>query len=453
MITGQDERQGLVKACWSEVRKRVAKVEPQFAKIVDDLNPDKTFPLYLAYYPYGAIDADTESTLLPDSNGGYYRLTDKDTPKDVATHLGYSANNTPFGMVLEKQIESFIDLAKNKVTIPWIIYTPGKMFPLTRILHTRNNRIYSPNGLTSSVAGSRCSFMLPNIGSTTNHSNLQREFNVRKQPPKSLYDHWNIFKEIINCQSAHSDWRCCVMYFSEKWLNKILNDRAWVALKKYLHEVAWQQFQYKISQNSYDMIFSIIQQNRNLKPNPYLTDTAKHLFATAIGSAPGFAPATDDSSIPISLIQNAYAEVYGLKKYIPTIMQPVYFYYENDQCPVYYSLQNPAAHVFSPKSRETSSTLFEMRELEYVLKIFIEEISKKGSMCEDTIMGSAAREILFDFFHNKTDRHHIIRLSSEIGESDHRFAFSTNKNSNAAFASDSPFLRGCISIKSRYRQR
>src|SRR3990167_8863320 len=241
------------------------------------------------------------------------------------------------------------------------------------------------------------------------------------------------------------------MYFSEKWLNHIMNDCAWANLNKYLHETAWQQFEYEVNRDTYDMIFSIIQQDRNLKPNPYLTDTAKHLFSTAIGSAPGYAPATNDDSLPISLLQKAYTEIYGLKKYIPSIMQPVYFNYEVNKYPVYYSLQNPATHVFSPKSRETSSTLFEMRELEYVVKIFAEELSKKDSMCSDTIMGSAAREVQFNYFHNKTDRHQIIKLSTEIGKADKRFLFSTSKSNTATFASDSTFLRGCISIKSRIR--
>jgi hypothetical protein len=449
MVTEYNEKNGMVKTCWSEVRKQVAKVEPQFAKIVDNINPDKSFVLYLAYYPYGCMDADTQSSLFPNAIGSYYRLTDKDVPKDVLKDLGYSANSTPLGMVLDKQIESFIDLKKNNISIPWMIYTPGKMFPLSGILKSKSNVIYSPNGLLSSVSGSRSSFLLPNIGCITHHSNLQREFNVRKQPPKSYYEHWGVFKEIINCPAIKSDWRCCVLYFSEKWINKIFNDRAWIDLNKYLHEAAWTQFGFEINRINYDIIFSIIQQQRNLKPNPYLVDTAKHIFTTAIGAAPGYTPATDDSAMPISIIQNAYSQIYGLRKYIPTIMQPVYLNFKINKFPVYYSLQNPATHVFSPKSRETSSTLYEMRELEHIMRVFSEELANKDSMCSDTIMCEAAMKIGFNYYHNKSDRHGIISLSSTLDELDHRFKFSSSINQNAVFASDSPFLRGCISIKLR----
>src|SRR5438105_280861 len=98
------------KLFWKDVRDRVLKIQPIFTKIVDDLNPDKTFPVYLASYPYGANDADTQSSLFPDGKGGYYRLTDNLVSKDVLKHLGYSKNYTPLAMVLEKQIECYIDL-------------------------------------------------------------------------------------------------------------------------------------------------------------------------------------------------------------------------------------------------------------------------------------------------------------------------------------------------------
>lgn len=445
-----DLKKGLVKVYWGDVRSHVEKIEPTFAKIVDELNPNINFPLYLAYYPYGAVDADTQSSLFPDSHGGYYRITDAEAPKEVVTHLGYSQGNTPLGMVLEKQLESFIDLKSEKITIPCLIYTPGKLFPLTRILHKKSGRVYAPNGLLSSTAGARSVFMLPNIGCATNHSNLQRDFNIQSSPPKSLYEHWHMFKEIANSEIINSDWRCCVMYFSEKWIDKIHNDPLWGDLKHYLHEMAWYRFAYEINRIHYDGIFSMIQRDRNLKPNPYLTDTAKHLFSMAIGSAPGYVPALNDDALPLDILQHVFVESYGLKKYIPTVMQPKHFDFEQDKFPIYYSLQNPSTHVFSPKSREVSSTLFEMRELEHIMKIFAEELSKKDGMCFDTVIGEIAKDVKFSYFHNKVDRHRIVRSSAEIVKLDTRFSYCATKykKNGSTFAADAPFVRGCISMNS-----
>jgi hypothetical protein len=95
MISAIDEGKGLVKVYWSDIRKRVAHVEPLFAKIVDELSPDATFPLFLAYYPYGALKGDTLSTFLPTAISGSYRLSDPSAPKDVIKHLGYGRDSAP----------------------------------------------------------------------------------------------------------------------------------------------------------------------------------------------------------------------------------------------------------------------------------------------------------------------------------------------------------------------
>lgn len=447
-MTNKNNNEGLRKVYWSEVRKCVASVEPAFARIVDELSPDKSYPLYLAYYPYGAIDADTISSLFPDGEGGYYRISDAHAPKEMVKHLGYSRDSTPLGMVLDKQIECFIDLKQEKITLPWLVYTPGKIFPFSRILTRKHDRVYTPNGLLCSTAGARSAFMLPNIGCAVHHSNLQRDFNVQHPPPKSLYEHWAVFKEIVNSNVIQSDWRCCVMYFAEKWVDKIRHDKSWSDLKHYLHELAWYYYDYERNRVYYDIAFSMIQQKRNLKPNPYLADTAKHLFATAIGATPGYAPALTEDALPLSCIQRTFVESYGLKKYLPTVMQPTHFAMESSDGPVYYSLQNPSTRVFSPKSREASSTLFEIRELEHLMKIFIQELSRDNAVCADTIMGQVAQHVSFQYFHNKMDRHRVVRASTDIPAIDKRFTPShhPHKKTGAVFAADAPFVRGCISL-------
>lgn len=439
---------GLVKVYWADIRERVAKVEPVFAKHVDHLSPDKTFPIYLAHYPYGAIEADTQSSLFPHQDGSFYRLTDKRAPKDIYKDLGYSINNAPLGMVLDKQLELYIDLKHEKITIPWLIYTPGMFFPFSAILSIKHHRTYAPNGILSSTAGARSVFMLPNIGCANNHSTLQRDLNIKSPTPKSLYDHWHIFKEIAQHDAK---WRCCVMYFAEKWVTKLHADSSWMPLKNYLHELAWKHYEYERNRVYYDMTFSMIQNHRNLRPNPYLADTARHLFATAIGAAPGYVPALNDEALPLNLIQSAYTTSYGLKKYLPTVMRPYHFVFEKDTLPIYYSLQNPSTHIFSPKSRAVTNTLYELRELENIMRVFAEELSKEHATCNDTILGEIAKHTEFKYYHCKPDRYGIVRMTDDIFKLDKRFAAIPKKfkKSGAEFSSDAPFLRGCVSIKRR----
>lgn len=440
-----DEGRGLVKTFWEKIRARVAKVEPVFAAHVDKLDPDQSYPIYLAYYPYGSIEADTQSSLFPKHDGGFYRLTDADAPKDICNHLGYSIDSAPLGMVLEKQLELFIDMKHEGITIPWLVYTPGMFFPFSTVLSIKSQRVYAPNGILSSTAGARSAFMLPNIGCNINHALLQRDFGIKQTAPKSLYDHWSIFKEIARIKS---DWRCCVIYFSEKWIKMLHSDHSWIGLKQYLHEIAWKHYEYERNRVYYDITFSMIQKKRNLKPNPYLADTARHLFATAIGASPGFAPATSEDALPLKDIQAAYNDSYNLKKYYPTVMCPTHFNFETDTTPIYYSLQNPSTHIFSPKSREVTNTIYELRELENIMRVFTEELSKSNSPCNDTIVGEIANQVEFNFYHSKQDKSNVVKMTDEIARRDSRFIDTEHKikKPNASFSTDAPFLRGCISI-------
>lgn len=438
-MTEYDEGRGLVKTCWADIRQRVLPVEPRFTQIVDNLNPDKTFPIYLAYLPYGSLKGDTTSTFLPDNKNSFFRLNDPNAPKDIIKHLGYGMHSSPLGMVLDKELEYFIDMRQERTTIPWAIYRPGTFFSFARNLNEANARTYAPNGVLTAASGARSVLMLPNIGCASNHINLQRDFNIRHSAPKSHYEHWMVFKDIIHSEALSCDWRSCLVYFSEKWVHHLHHDPAWLQLKMYLHEKAWGYFEHQRCRIYYDIAFSMIQKNRNLRPNPYLTDTARHLFTIALGDAPGYAPSCNNNSLPLDLIQKAYLQSYGLKKYYPTIMQPVKFHFETDKAPVYYSLQHPSTYMFSPKSRTTSNTVYEMRELQHIMRIFMSELADDKSMCSDTVINLKKHGIHFNYYHSKTDSHRVIQHSKMIAEADKRFT--------PSFACDAPFVRGCISIQ------
>jgi hypothetical protein len=443
-----NEGRGLVKCYWQDVREKVAKVQPVFAQIVDELGVDKKFPLYLAYYPYGALKGDTLSTFIPKVDGGYYRLTDPNAPKDIIKNLGYGMSSAPLAMLLEKNMELFIDLKDEGVTIPAVIYKPGDMFPFARILSRNSERVYAPNGVLTLTSGIRSTFMLPNIGCSTHHLNLQRDFNIKNHAPKTLYEHWDVFKELVNSQVIGSTWRSCLMYFSRQWLAKLDADPAWHKMKLFLHELAWTHYEYERNHLYYDVAFSVMQKKRNLKPNPYLVDTARHLFAVALGAAPGYAPATDDRALPLDVIKRVYVDSYGLKKYYVSLMHPLHYSFESDKYPVYYSLQHPSTRVFSPKSRKISSTLAELRELDHITRIFTSELSNPENMCSDTIIGSVSHDIEFNYFHNKVDRHGIVKHSSKIADMDDRFSLNDLESNLAVFSSDAPFVRGCVCIYS-----
>jgi hypothetical protein len=85
------------------------------------------------------------------------------------------------------------------------------------------------------------------------------------------------------------------------------------------------------------------------------------------------------------------------------------------------------------------------------MRIFSEELSKDNAKCNDTILGEIAKHIEFTFYHCKTDRYRIARMTNEIAKIDNRFTSIPKKykKTGAEFSSDAPFLRGCVSINRR----
>lgn len=449
MFTEQDNRRGLVKTNWQGVRERVAKVAPVFAKLVDEVDPGDELPLFLAYYPYGAINSDTTSPLLPKVDGGEYRLTSEKAPKEIFEHLGYGSTSAPFSLILEKSFEFFTDLTSNKITTPKRIHGPGNFFPTGRFF-TTHRRSYAPNSILTVSSGARSVFLLPNIGCNEQHTQLQIKFKINDGPAKSSYHHWNTFKEIINSKIMDSDWRSCILFFSEKILNKILNDKKWVFIKNYIMQFAWNATDSDRNQFYYDTILSVIQQKRNLRPNPFILDVAKDVLKVALGDLPGFEPLTDDEALPLSTLQAVFMNTYGIKKN-PIIMGPKNFTFESSKHPIYYSLQNASPENFAPTSRTSATTLSEMRELAHVLTVFQEEMQKPSNLCEDTVFGELMKQVNFQYFHNRKDLHHVMQASSMIEDIDPRFKLQPkgHEEKTLAFASDSKFFRGSLLIKRR----
>lgn len=442
MITEVDERKGLVRKYWEDIRDRVAAVEPEFAKIVDSLNLGKDYPVYLAYYHYGDYISDSQDVFLPAVNGSAYSLKSSSASSEVLKHLGYGIGALPLGMVLEKGLEFFIDI-KQQLTAPWMICYPGTLFSIYGALNGCDYYSYVPsNRVLSCTAGARSVCMIANISSEMQHDYLKREYKLRLPAPRSFYEHWGLFKAIANSTVICPDWKVCVLYFSEKWLRSIKQLSSWKKLKLYIHEKAWEKQAYERNFIYYYTISCMIQKKRNLKPNPYVMDTVRHLLAMAAGAVPGYVPTTDENLLPLSLIQNAYVQAFGLKNQVPTVVSPKNFsFISQDELPVYYSLQNPSTVIFSPKSRRTATMLYNLREIEYITSIFVNDLCKK-----DIVFETVMKNVDFHFFHYEKAEDDVILTSSQIAHGDPRFVFSYPKVDNPIFPQDAKFIRGCIRV-------
>ena len=180
-----------IKKCyWKEVSSIVAAVNPVLAELINSLDPGNKFPLYRARYPFGYEVV----------SQGYFHLPGAEKcRKDFL----YSGSGLPLGVVLSKAYqESLVHLYTNE-TLPLGVVYPGSIFALWEHMDAKKGS--HPIKLFNVNAGAKSLFMLPNIGNDICHRHLKRDFGVTQQAPKSLVEHWEIFKKIISRSDEEVD--------------------------------------------------------------------------------------------------------------------------------------------------------------------------------------------------------------------------------------------------------
>lgn len=213
--------------------------------------------------------------------------------------------------------------------------------------------------------------------------------------------------------------------------------------------LTWQGSEFFRNQFMWDLALSLIQQQRNIKPNPYIADTVKHLLAMGVGALPGFAPALDDHAAPVRRLQEIFTTIYQLQDYAPIIMQPQFFSLKQKESrPIYYSLQYPTTIEFSPRSREGSTKIFDLYEIRSLLNKYLNDIASDKLNVKGTLVYELPEKVQYDFFHTDIENYTGIRLSKEIPEEDAAFK-RVLANVNKRFPANSTFIRGCIRITAK----
>jgi hypothetical protein len=425
---------------WDQVRDRVHKLNPELATIIDELSPGKNYPLYIAKYPYGSMIVKKGCFQLPNNLGSIIPLTES-LDNVLKKNLAYNVGSNPVSIVLENSVEIFLSLHNR--AIPAFGLFPQGAIMSTWIVSSDFNSL-QPAFLWDVTAGARSIFMLPKISKKKLHQRLKLELGIKEDIPQCMMDHHQIFKEISANQNYCNLWTTEILFFSESWF-KYLDDNAWIKFKNYLLSTAWRGSEFFRNQFIWNLIFSLIQQERSLKPDPYIDNTTKHLLTMAVGAAPGFSPAIDNSAAPIKEIQQAYTEIYRLENYMPIIMQPLSFSERNKYRPVYYSIQYPTSLEFSLKSNKEASALSDIYATKSLLDKYLRDLGSNQLNIETTEFYKIAQSVSFDFFHSDPRGYTGIKYSKEIIDTDKSFLKFTTKN-NFEFPDNSSFFQGCIKI-------
>lgn len=424
---------------WKKARAAVTKKNPELARLLDALNPEDEYTLFKVNYPFGSEILKEGKLHIPNSKGTLVSLENSQIPAAIQHKLNYNNYTNPVSLILNGSAEIFIVVENNTIPLYGLIPS-GKIFGTWRVLNPMGTQ--SPAFIWNMTAGARSIFMLPKISEMSGHNKLRRAFHLHAEKPNTLLDHWKVFKEIAEHPDFGETWEIEILYFSRKWFER-LDDPAWQPFKLFLLEKSWASSEFFRNQFIWDLAFSLIQQQRNIKPNPYIADTVKHLLAMGVGALPGFTAALDDSAGPIQKLQQVYMDIYQLQDYAPIIMQPDFFSLENPR-PIYYSLQYPTTIEFSPRSREGSTKIFELYEIKSLLTKYLADIHLNKLNASGTPFYHLPDKVHYDFFHTDPENYTGIRSSKEIPKEDESFLQRFSKN--RLFPVNSPFVRGCIRI-------
>lgn len=424
---------------WHEIKERIARVNPKIAKIIDKIAP--TDYLYIAQYMFGSSIVQKGDFYIPQNIKTSMSINS--SSKSIQKDFKYSGSRMPSGIITHNSQEVYIDCPD--YTLPVLVSTPGSITALWQHLDKEN--IYHPVNLFSVTAGARCMFMGPNISDKRFHKYLLRDYDVQLDPPRTLLNQHEVFQQIV--KYSNSDWFNEIIFFPDSWINKIYNDPEWIELYVYFMKNAWQSSVFERNQTFYKFSLSCIKENKNLKKSPYLIDTAYHLITLGVGTAPGFAPATNEELAPISLIQSAYKNSYRLSNTTPTIMVPAHFSMKAPNLPIYYSMHLPTLLEFSHKSRQNSSVLEQIVELEFIMKSIFSEIKNGNIYTGNTILESVVNDISYNYYHYITDKHAHIKNTTTLPHNDSRLTYNSLNKSNENFSAAGAFFRGCVALKSK----
>jgi hypothetical protein len=421
---------------WSHVRESVFQLNPLLAEAIDTINPQKKHTFFKARYSYGEKIVEKGRFSLPlKKRGELLSAQDPTLSTEISKAIGYSP--IPLSLVLSNSNEVFVETRRR--VVPLNYFLPGDLFGVFEVMNQLADNFTEP--MWNVTAGARSVFLLPRINDAIGHNKIRKEFNCVLKPPQSLGDQFDIFREIA-LKTTNNDWRNEILIFTREWFTN--ENSQSVKFYKYLLNLCWKQIQlFRDSVESSLRWASFAEEigNRNMKPRPYLIDMVRYLTSISHGASVAFMPAIDCSALPANIIQKNYIDVYGLKNYFPTLIQPTKFMPKKQ--PVYCSLSMPTILESSPHMRNAPSIMSSAREIKRLTQIFTEAVLKYHQLDQhDPIISTQ-----YEFFHTEEDPYSELKSSTQIFKEDERFLVFAKQTNDRISCSNAPFFRGCIRIR------
>jgi hypothetical protein len=440
-ILDTNEKARIETVSWNDVSHLVRALNPELAIIIDEISPDKSFKLYRCQYTYGTEIVKNGILQLPDNHGGTRPITSPNTPKAYQDDLSYNAHTNPVSLILNNSAEIFLSHQNHTLSLYGLV-KPGNIFS-TWIVLSEGLDSYASPFLWDMTAGARSFFMLSKISNQSGYTRLRKRFALTAEKPKYLRDQWYIFREIAQSSEFKQPWETDILFFGKKWFDH-LTDPSFYKFTEYLRRTAWLNSDYHRNQFIWNFIYSTIQRKKNIKIDPYIAETVKHLFSMATGAASGFAPAINNIAAPVDGLKDIFNEIYRDKTYQPVFMQPYILGSDGTDRPAYYSLEYPSTMEFSSRSRDDKNKIQDLILIKSLATKYLSELANPSLNVYTTPIGKLNDTAEFTYFHS-TPGYHAIENSKQLPSEDPAFQTSTTDDSRE-LPINSAFLRGCIRV-------
>lgn len=436
---------------WRDVRDKVVALNPVIAQELEQIKNVAEFRVLVARYPFGAeitkngiFHLNYNNELIP---AGSERL-----PPEVVNHLNYNWQGIPLAMLMHNTIEWHIGLPSH--IIPIQLYKPGMLVSLLTIFENRERSNYFPK-MSSIQAGCRSLILLPKVAHALYNERLAKRFKIKRHNlcPKTFTQQWSLFNDISSSPKFEQPWHTEILIFPKRFV-QIMEEST--QLKSNLLTQAWDKSASLRSQVIFDLIWDyFIEGNLTLahKNTPFVVETAKHLVKIAMQEAPGFTPAIDDLTGPVTGLMQAYWDVYKIRYYLPIFMHIQQFDGIN---PVYYSLHH---HTFPhpiPDKSNANQTIREIGIIKRVIEQFTEQVlnNRLPYDLSDSWLYRTLQRVEFTFIHPQAEEEMHTNIA-EIVEEDARFLSLANTlgtEKNLSFPDHSVFFHGCVRIRPRQEE-
>jgi hypothetical protein len=440
-VTSRFEKCVIQEGSWSDFRNEVKKVNLELFNIIEKISPNEKYRLIKAKYAYGEKITDLGRICVPDKLGRLTNLDDPNVSPDLKEKLAYCP--TPLILQLTKGAEVFVE-PEDRV-VPINIFKAGDLYGLYEVLVPFTGVPVVP--CWSITSGGRSVFLAAQVSDAIGHKNLRLEFGVPSIPPKKPNEQWATIKTIANSKWNDTPWVSEILIFTKDWINNNhKTDISWLEFREYLLKQAWIQSRGSREQVEYSIMWETFSKAicaRNLKPNPYIVDTVKHLMLLTTGTIPGFQLADDNEiMLPSKIIEKAYTDVYGLKYYAPVIMQPHLLSEKNKLNWIYYSMSYSTLLAGTPSIRKNSNIMTELREV----KVLIAMLKRVLESHEERIYENL-KNIALECFHSDEDRFGELLRSKDISVTDFNIARELKeKFADKTFPHYGQFFRGCFRL-------